>query len=365
MRWCLIILLTLGMVGCDYVEEEREVGYKGKARINPWLAAERFSQNYTDEVKSMPSWQAPASGDALLFVPASILGNRGYVRQVERWVLDGGHLVVLVDYSQSETNDWHIHSVNTAPDKSLTDMLGRAGLTLTAGEGSSRSEKAVTRVTLEGRSYEVNASSASTVKTRNGEPGVFASARAGSGKISVLTDARLFRNRWIDEKEHAALLQGILRATEFTGAVGFIRGSGVSFWTLLARHLWPVLIGLGVLTVLWLWKNFTRFGPVEAASSTSALRGYDHHLEALGDFQWRLDKAAALLVPLRAEIVEKGQRIASRSGKRDEDFFQFLSDRSGIPRERVNRALTEAAPADAAILIRTAADLQSLLNILH
>jgi hypothetical protein len=88
-------------------------------------------------------------------------------------------------------------------------------------------------------------------------------------------------------------------------------------------------------------------------------------LEALGDFQWRLDRAAALLVPLRAQVVERGQRLAVRSGRRDDDFFQFLADRAGLPRERVFRALAEAAPPDSGVLTRTAADLQRLLNILH
>ena len=95
------------------------------------------------------------------------------------------------------------------------------------------------------------------------------------------------------------------------------------------------------------------------------LRGYEHHLEALGDFQWRLDRAASLLAPLREQIVELGQRTSVRAGRRDDDFFQFLADRAGLPRERVFRALAEAAPADSAILTRTTADLQQLLKVLN
>ena len=121
----------------------------------------------------------------------------------------------------------------------------------------------------------------------------------------------------------------------------------------------------GCWSLLWLWKNLSRFGPLEAADAPPTLRGYEHHLEALGDFQWRLDRAASLLAPLREQIVELGQRISVRAGRRDEDFFQFLADRAGLPRERVFRALAEAAPADSAILTRTTADLQQLLQVLH
>ena len=68
---------------------------------------------------------------------------------------------------------------------------------------------------------------------------------------------------------------------------------------------------------------------------------------------------------MREQIVELGQRTSVRAGRRDEDFFQFLADRAGLPRERVFRALAEAAPADPAILTRTTADLQQLLKVLH
>jgi hypothetical protein len=161
------------------------------------------------------------------------------------------------------------------------------------------------------------------------------------------------------------LLAALVESTEYEGAVGFLRGSGLSLWGLFGEHLWPVLAALGLLVLFWLWKSLARFGPVEAADTVSILRGYEHHLEALGDFQWRLDRAVALLAPLRAQIVERGQRISVRAGRRDEDFFQFLADRADLPRERVFRALAESAPADSATLTRTAADLQKLLQVLH
>ena len=131
------------------------------------------------------------------------------------------------------------------------------------------------------------------------------------------------------------------------------------------KHLWPVLLAGLVLLALWLWKNLSRFGPIESAASSGELRGYEHHLEALGDFQWRIDKAVSLLTPLREQIIELGQRTSLRAGRRDDDFFQFLADRAGLPRERVFRALAEVAPADPAVLTRTAADLQQMLNVLH
>ncbi len=361
--WLLVMALTL--TACNnYTEVKREIGYKGKARVNPWLAAERFSARYEGEVRSLASWTAPGYGDAVWFVPASILGNESFTRRVGEWVGEGGHLVLLVEHADAESNDWFPHQPEIRLEPALVKMLAGAGIELKERPASGKSVTA-TKIEFHGKSHEVTAESATRVMVRGGQPGVFASAVSGSGRISVLTDGRLFRNRWIGDKEHAVLLDSLIQAAENYGSIGFMRGSGLSLWGLLGKHLWPVLVGLGVLTALWLWKNFTRFGPVEAANGTSTLRGYEHHLEALGDFQWRLDRAAALLVPLRAQIVEHGQRLSVRAGRRDDDFFQFLADRAGLPRERVFRALAEAAPPDSAILTRTAADLQRLLQVLH
>jgi hypothetical protein len=363
-RFLAVVSMVVLLASCDYTEVEREIGYKGKARINPWLAAERFVERYEGEVRSLASWSAPEYDDALWFVPASVLSNESFTRRMEEWVENGGHLVLLVEHADSETNDWSRHQEEFRIEPALTEMLERSGIEL-AASGFTRGEVKASEIAFQRKVYQVNASSQARVSADDEKPGVFASVASGDGRISVLTDARIFRNRWIGDQDHAALLDALVRGTDYEGNIAFLRGSGLSLWGLLGRHLWPVLIGLGTLTALWLWKNFTRFGPLESAAETQTLRGYEHHLEALGDFQWRLDRAAALLVPLRAQIVERGQRISTRAGRRDDDFFQFLADRSGLPRERVSRALSEAAPPDSAILTRTTADLQRLLKVLH
>ena len=42
-RLLLMAAAALALTACEYTEVEREIGYKGKARVNPWLAAERFA----------------------------------------------------------------------------------------------------------------------------------------------------------------------------------------------------------------------------------------------------------------------------------------------------------------------------------
>lgn len=362
-RWMRLLLglLMVLAAGCEYEEVKRETGYKGKARINPWLAAERFAAERGHTVRSLASWKNPDWNDSVCFVSIDVLNNEGFIRQMNAWVEDGGHLVLLADYSQPDQDDWRLFNDRFPQSQTgVVNFLKAAGFDLQTRKGGGK----IGMIPFNGRKFEVDSNSSSSVKTSaQEEGGAFASEAVGGGRISVVTDSRIFRNRWIGEHDHAALLGALIDVSEYEGAVTFIRGSGLSLWSLLDRHLRPFLIGLGVLLVIWLWKNFSRFGPLEAAQGPSLLRGYDHHLEALGDFQWRLDQGAALLAPLREQIVEEGQRQAMKAGRRDDDFFQFLADRVDLPRERVVRALTEAAPGDAAVMTRTAADLQRLLTV--
>lgn len=361
-RWFLVMVCAFcSLTACSYDEEEVEIGHKGKARLNPWLAAERFTKADGHEVRSLPSWKAPEWEDAVIFMPATNLDNQSVIRQTESWVEDGGHLVLLVEHADAERGDWSIRrDLGNAPGAVLKDWLESAGIRCHPEAGVKAKQ-----VEYEEVVFKISADSKFGVAVGDEEPGVLATVMSGEGRITVLTDARVLRNRWMADHEHAALLRALVDAADYEGAVVFMRGGGVSFWGLLGRYLWPVLIGLGVFLVLWLWKNFSRFGPLEAAGEASPLRGYDHHLEALGDYQWRLDRGAALLQPLRERIIEQGQRMCVRAGLRDDDFFQVLADRAGLPRERVMRALAEPAPADAAVLTRTSADLQLLLQVLH
>ena len=119
------------------------------------------------------------------------------------------------------------------------------------------------------------------------------------------------------------------------------------------------MIGLLAVVVFWLWKNMPRFGPLRREEARSNARDYDHHLEALGDFQWRLDKGAAMLRPLRDSILERAQRLAA-AGQRQEDLFEWIAQRAAITRDRAARAMSPDRPADPPSFTRLLADLQHI-----
>jgi hypothetical protein len=244
-------------------------------------------------------------------------------------------------------------------EPALAEMLARAELRISKHAVSAH------EIRYHGRVFRVDASSGHAVAFRAGKAGVFASAGHGRGRITVLTDARILRNRWIGGRDHAALLAALLGTPDYTGDIGFMRGAGLSFWELLGRHLAPVMWALATCLLVWLWISLGRFGPVESPAPPPVLRSYDHHLEALGHFHWKLDHAASLLRVPREQAIESGHRNSLAAGRRADELHAYLAERAGLPAGRVSLALADRPPPDSASLVRTTADLQHLLKTLN
>lgn len=361
--WLPLMAGLLFMVGCGgSTTKTREIGYKGKARIDAYLAANRFLERMGHRVVNESGWPELDYEAGVLMMPASILTTDAYLRDVEEWVVDGGHLICLVEHAEAYLDDWsgeprRLLSDGDSPyPEALDRWLQKVGLRL----GLEKEKRFVKeRLPVNGGSFEVF-TEATVGVSRGAEPrSSLATEKLGEGLVSVLTDARPFRNRFIDEHEHAGLLLELVNMSPYQGHVIFVRDAGLSLWALLWQHGWPALLGLLAVTVFWLWRHMPRFGPMRRDDVPSKLRSYDHHLEALGDFQWRLDKGESLLRPLRESILERAQHLAE-SNYRDGDLFAWIAQRTGIERERAARAMTLERPSDATSFTRLVTDLQRI-----
>jgi hypothetical protein len=360
MRWAWMLALLLCLSGCDTKYEEVETGYKGPARTNPWLAAERFLTAYGRPVEVLAAWREPSRQDTTWIIPAELISNVLFARQIDRWMLSGGHLICLVEHAGS-ADDWRLPPSAAQIGLAFETFLSSHDFKI---EKSASGPKETKSVRFRGRVMEVEMKSDWQVSVLNGPLEGMPTAKVGAGRLTVVTDARPFRNRWIGDKQHAALLKALVDAAGTHGKVVLVRGAALSLWSLLLARAWALMLGGGLVLVVWLWKNLRRFGPLEAVDAPSPLRAYDHHLEALGDFQWRLDRGASLLAPLREEILEQGHRLMNRSGRLDSDIFTYLGERAGIPRERAARAMSEPAPPDVSTFTRSVSDLQLILKSL-
>lgn len=356
-----LLLLCLALAGCDYTTRTRDIGYKGRARLDAYLAAARFFERQDYEVINKPGWPDLENNVAVIMAPASVLSTDAYVREVREWVEEGGHLICLIENAESFRNDWNEFK-GFVPDNdevlpaALEVWLKDAGLTVSHGDGSKVETK---RLTVDEESFEVFCDSFVGIQKGNRARRAMAQEYFGDGLITVMADARPFRNRYIGDLDHAALLQALVDMSPYEGSFAIVRDGGLSLWALLWRNGWPALVGLLLVAVFWLWKNMPRFGPLRREDEPTNLRDYDHHLEALGDFQWRLDKGAAMLRPLRDSVFERAHRQLAGT-HRDGDLFEWMARRAGMTRDRAERAMTHERPTDATSFTRVVADLQQL-----
>ncbi|MEP4079404.1 DUF4350 domain-containing protein [Haloferula sp.] len=360
------MLPFLLLASCSYKEETREIGHKGKARINPFLAAERFLAEYDFEIESKSGWPDLEDEVSLVIIPASAISARGYTDDLDQWAnYQGGHVVVLLSYGESYLSDWGISDfsgLDEADDLAdpFTEWMGELGVEFEFDAGEDNDPLTVEKLDFLGEEFEVFMEAKVCPLDVDDEAVMIRSVEHGEGRVTVIADARPFRNRWIGDYDHAALLLALEDAAPYEGTTAFVRNVSLSFFGLLWGRAWPAVIALILLVIFWLWKSLPRFGPLDSQESTAQARAYDHHLEALGDFHWRLDHAEGLLRPLRDALIERAQRLALTSGHREGDVFQLIAERSGISRERAERAMTFEKSKDAGTFTRLVADLQTI-----
>ena len=348
-------LAMLFLVGCQYRETTREVGHKGKARANPYLAGERFLEKYGFSSGEGMRWPELDGEEVMIVSPLAVLESAGRTQEFKSWVREGGHLVVLVQGGEAQLNDWRtvIRPPRSNGDVELPyrSWLGEVGMDLHLGE-----LQLAKKVEFEGNDFEISMET----PWRVGEDGFLHSVEWGDGRITVVCHAAPFRNRYLGDHDHAALLLALAESTGYEGKVTFLRYAEESFWALIGEKAWPFLVALGVLTLVWLWRNLPRFGPYDDGEPSTPLLSSDHHLESLGGYHWDLDKGRGLLLPLRESIIERGTRLGAGSGQPDSDVFQLLAERAGISRENVERAMTLESPRDTSNFTRLVADLQKI-----
>ena len=362
-RHFLAIAVAFLLLGCTGEEIEIETGYRGKARRDPFLAAERFLTENNFDV-STHTWlgDGPPRG-ATLIATAQSFGNRGTIGTVLDWVHNGGNLLLLLDGGETFRDDWereHRKRI-TREQPERTELLEKLGIAETKDGGgelevtladATAKVKIPARFTWEkGRALE----KMNILAWKDGEVAL-ASFRHGAGSISIAAHAEPFRNRHLGDGDNAWLLLRLV-GHPTGGEVWFLNGVQVSFFGMLWEHGWMALLAAAALLAAWLWKSLPRFGPLRAAEE-SGTRDFAEHLSLTGAFLWRHRQRAQLIGPLRETVT----RAAVRRGllRNDPDFPEKLAALAQMDALRVRAALLSEAIADPRSFLRAIQDLQQL-----
>ena len=347
----------------ERVTETVNIGYRGEARRNAFLAAERMFTRLgarAREVSSLSQLSRLPPGGTLL-----VAARRAALGPVEldsllAWADAGGRLIV------------------EAERPPLRDpLLERLHVAREPYRPSRRHAKppapleAATRVTIPGRDTPLGALLLEPFRLILPATGVawhadnavgsqLAALRRGAGTVIVATSLDFMRNALIGKFDHAELAWSLAGAGAAKPILVLQRLQQPSLLNWLRANAWQALIGLALLVALWLWRIVPRFGPTAPDAPPGRRRLLDH-LRAAGRFHWQRGDRAALLGAAREACLARTFRahpeVAALSGA---ERSARLAEIFALPAEELESAFGAEAPRDALAFTRRIALLQSM-----
>lgn len=430
-----LLVASLLLCGCKgrWEDYEKIIGYRGKARTNPFLASERLLEELGHEVKDVKTLVKLPPHDSVIFLSGEGVLPEGRARQLLRWSYSGGHLVYCLggtrpyndfEFSfgsflsallQEEQKDPILDQLGVKAKKRFpteeAEELVKGALkqveesakkkdgkeTPPAADSKTENKdkkadkddededeekddawlEAVREVRWNGDSYQLSLGGRQNLMLerdlRRGEFSAGAKNESlalhlqhGMGHVTVLAHARPFRNRWIGERDHARWLSALVgegRERE----VLWVAAATQSFFGLLWRHGWMVVVTLAACLVFWLWRQMPRFGPL-AEVELDPTRRFASHVGALGEFFWRMRRGDVLVAAAREAvwslIRERHRSLDDGSRKISDVLAESIASRSGLPVKRVVVAFEISAPVSAHQFVPLMRDLQAIRRAL-
>jgi hypothetical protein len=339
---------------------EKEIGYRGPARQYPFLAAERMFKDLGYTVSRSSVFTNLPKHFATVITPVQSFLSYGDTQAALDWINQGGHLIVFLSGGEQWRDDWNTSFTDLLKNESRDEEEQRfldAMNVRSVNDGSPKKET----LRVKGRDLSVElrgeiefSKPPAKVDLRSGD--ALVSFPRGLGRVTLLAHAHPFRNRYISEADHAAVLNA-LATMDGRDVVCFLYGQRVSFLRMLWEEAWMAVSVLGVLLLAWLWRHLPRFGPPFTPEDRS-MRDFTEHLRLTGMFLWKKRQVRALLEPLQREV-----RLAlARRGCSAEDAAACaeISARTGLAPDRVRLAVFLVEPESTHLFLRTVQDLQTI-----
>ena len=269
---------------------------RGEALTNPFYAAQRFAEQLGARTSWRRDFTLPPSNAVLVLSGWNWGVNASRSRAIERWVEQGGRLVVdsTLIGGEEDFEDWSgiVHEFRDEDsDKPLEYKRCHELLEFVDGRPRPPDGDRYTLCNLEG--YTHLRTERDPVWMLGDTSGIqVMRVRVGSGSVTAINGSP-FRYRDLFEGDHGPLF---VRATQLR------RGDEILFLTednypsllaLIWRHGAPVVILSLSVVALLLWRGAVRFGPL-AAPSPSARRSLAEQIRGSGRFLLRQGGAESL-----------------------------------------------------------------------
>ncbi len=376
--WVGVVLLLAGgsalfFEACEKRSSELYTGFRGEARSNRYLAAQRLLEamgaevTVIEDIEGLDELPGPR---ATLMVPVS--RNETWSQErgaaVLDWVRGGGHLVTVTWSLWDEEErapDFILDPIGIrqymwqSPDPEEDPQEEDAETVEPEGHGEEGPDEAVVaHAYFEDRDEPLEISfdpwfyllldgrqAVWTIADANGTH--LMTVPEGEGYVTVTTDDYWLANATIGLYDHAELLWRVAQRFGRDGAVWLVVGASYpGAWELLWRHGWTIVVSTALLAAAWVWLRMRRFGPV-LPDEPPGRRSLMEHIEAAGRFQLRHRGERDLLDSARQAVLARvRERHPGWLKLTPRELHTRFAEHSGIPGERIDLALAYRTDRD-------------------
>jgi len=378
-----VAVLLLGLIAwglyasIEFYEETEESGWSVDALRNPYLAAQKFmtgSGIEVTDVDSLLKLDELSMLGTLFFSDANQVQTPRQLQQVMDWLDVGGNVIYTAD-SVSHGDDlllqefaveveWREYEDEEAKEetslsetmreynrqiedgKSREEIAGSLGdaeesiTTVKFGDDIGVLEVAFNDAKILTQPYIADAESDTIHQPFSwsySEYGVhMMQFEVGSGLLTIISDPGIWTSYQIDQYDHAYLLW-LLSSGEGNFAIlrSVLRDS---IWVLMARNASELLIAVGLMVLIWIWRTGYRFGRL-LPRDRSHTRALGEHFSSISHYLWHRRHGEYLLAPLRQRVLRRASLTLGEFLRVDQRRqFELIAKRCDLNPESVTRA---------------------------
>ncbi len=344
-----LITLALAAIGLwvatntHWEEVEERTPLKGDAATNMFYSVQHLAESLgvhatvRHEIVTLPS---PRAVMVISFWNWALIPERR--QRIEKWVQDGGRLVVGSDIINDKTfDDWSgVKPLpwRTEPNYSHPPICPPRTRRLTDVAAGSEHFNICPNV---GQGLGTTRPYSWKLRDRDGHAQVLR-IPIGRGSVTVI-DGMLFGNLDLLCGDGASLFTAATQLHAGDQIEFLSDGSGGSLLALIWKYGAPVVVLAALLIVLWLWRSGARFGPL-AAAADPARRSLAEQIRGTGQFTLRFGGGRALYAAtVRALNEAAAQRVPRYERLTGEERVAALASLTGVGSGELSAALDEPA----------------------
>ena len=303
----LIVSLVAGLVYwlgsyIEFYEKDVDIGFRGEARANHFLAADYFLKAMGQDTRKLDVYRESIdlldTKDTLIMTGQRVSMGKDRSKRLLQWVNSGGFLIV--------TARTYIDGDDRAHDYIL-DSLGITGHYIYLDDEQFADSPVDVSIDenieflLVGfkKYYSLQIPDSTALEiiwSIENESLIHAIPVAhGKGRVIVLSDMSIFHNSEISSYDNAAFLWGLVNDKPTIGTVNYsLFETRQSLLNWLYTTVPYFVLTLLVFMVLFIWHVAPRFGPVIDVDHPNR-SNFIEHILAIGNYYWRNKSCSRLL----------------------------------------------------------------------